>query len=94
MSKATGDLALGNMRHPPPAATAGAISAPARISYYLLIPVGTLVVWSLTVYFQLSPEYLLPSPRRVFFHTLPQEFAKGRIFLDAAESVRRVVLVR
>ena len=65
---------------------------PARIGYYLLVPIAALLTWSLASYFQLSPEYLLPSPERVFFHTMPQEFAKGRIFLDAAESVRRVVL--
>lgn len=69
-----------------------ATSMSARIAYYLLAPVVVLLAWSLAVHFQLSPEYLLPSPRRVLFHTLPQEIAKGRIFLDAAESVRRVVL--
>lgn len=75
-----------------PMSATGATPMPARIAYYLLAPVVVLLAWSLAVQFQLSPEYLLPSPRRVFLHTLPQEIAKGRIFLDAAESVRRVAL--
>jgi NitT/TauT family transport system permease protein len=58
----------------------------------MLLPVVTLLVWTLAVYFDLAPEYLLPSPYRVFFRTLPQELLKGRILVDASESIRRVFL--
>lgn len=75
-----------------PGGSAGKMNTLILISYYLFAPVALLAAWSLAVYFQLTPEYLLPSPRRVFLHTMPQEILKGRIFLDAAESVRRVVL--
>jgi ABC-type nitrate/sulfonate/bicarbonate transport system permease component len=58
--------------------------------YFFLLPVVTLLVWTLAVYFELAPDYLLPSPYRVFFQTLPQELLKGRILVDASESIRRV----
>lgn len=48
--------------------------------------------WWLVSYLGAVPEYLLPTPGRVFFHTLPDEFAKGRILIDAVESIRRVIL--
>lgn len=62
------------------------------VAYYLVIPVVVLFAWWATSHFKLVPEYLLPSPTRVLFQTVPQEFAKGRIILDAAESIRRVIL--
>src|SRR5579872_2285551 len=81
--------------------TAGAATTPRsalwiggmrRLGYYLVIPVAVLVAWTLTAYLQLAPPYLLPSPDRVLFQTLPHELAKGRILIDAFESIRRVVL--
>jgi ABC-type nitrate/sulfonate/bicarbonate transport system permease component len=62
------------------------------LGYYLVAPAVVLLVWWAASYFRLVPEYLLPSPDRVFFKTLPQELAKGRILVDSAESIRRVVL--
>jgi NitT/TauT family transport system permease protein len=58
----------------------------------LVAPAALLAAWGLVGYFGLAPEYLLPTPRRVFLHALPQELAKGRILLDAAESIRRVFM--
>ena len=63
-----------------------------RILYAFVVPVGAVLVWALASWLQLTPDYLLPSPQRVFLHALPQEVAKGKIFLDAAESIKRVVL--
>ena len=60
--------------------------------YYLIAPGVLLLAWWATSYLKLVPDYLLPPPGKVFFHTLPQELAKGQILIDAAESVRRVVL--
>jgi|SRR5579862_708025 len=68
------------------------VAAASRIGYRLVIPFAVLFTWALVSYFGLAPEYLLPSPYRVLFQTLPQEVAKGRILVDAAESIRRVVL--
>lgn len=64
----------------------------ARLGYYLVVPVMLLAAWSAASYLELAPSYLLPSPDRVFFRTLPQELAKGRILIDSVESIRRVVL--
>ena len=63
-----------------------------RFLYYLVVPTAVLVAWSLVSLFDLAPPYLLPSPYRVLLQTLPQELEKGRILLDAAESIRRVLL--
>lgn len=60
--------------------------------YRLLLLAIILSVWTLAVYFKLTPEYLLPSPYRVFVQTLPDELLKGRILVDASESIRRVFL--
>jgi NitT/TauT family transport system permease protein len=63
-----------------------------RAGYFLVAPVALLMAWTLVDYLEIAPQYLLPSPTRVFFHTLPQELIKGRILVDAVESVRRVFL--
>lgn len=73
-----------------PAARAGSLSY--RLPYLLLVPVSTLIAWEAAVRFNLAPAYLLPSPYRVLLQTLPAELLQGRMLLDAAESVRRVVL--
>jgi NitT/TauT family transport system permease protein len=67
-------------------------AAARRVVYYLVVPVVVLLAWSLVSYFELAPQYLLPSPYRVLFETLPRELAKGRILVDAVESIRRVIL--
>ena len=67
-------------------------AAALRGAYYLVVPVVVLLAWSLVSYLDVAPAYLLPSPYRVLYQTLPQELAKGRILLDAAESIRRVLM--
>lgn len=88
----TGILTRTTAAAAPSATSASWIGGTRRLGYYLVIPIAVLVAWALTAYLQLAPSYLLPSPGRVLFQTLPQELAKGRILIDALESVRRVVL--
>ena len=63
-----------------------------RIALLFVVPVTTLLVWQVAVWLALSPPYLLPSPEKVFLQTLPKELADGRIFLHAAESIKRVLI--
>ena len=63
-----------------------------RIVLLFVVPVATLLVWQIAVWLELSPPYLLPSPEKVFLLTLPKELADGRIFLHAADSIKRVLL--
>ena len=63
-----------------------------RIVLLFIVPVATLLVWQIAVWLELSPPYLLPSPEKVFLLTLPKELADGRIFLHAADSIKRVLL--
>ena len=89
---ATGVLAKAAARSAPRVGPLSSLSTVRRLGYCLVIPIAVLLAWILVSYLQLAPPYLLPSPYRVLFQTLPQELAKGRIFIDAFESIRRVVL--
>jgi NitT/TauT family transport system permease protein len=63
-----------------------------KVLYLLLVPVLTLIAWEATVLLNVTPPYLLPSPYSVLIQTLPKELLHGRMLLDTAESLRRVVL--
>lgn len=57
-----------------------------------VVPLALLAAWQGAVWLELAPPYLLPTPEQVFVRTLPKELAEGRIFLHAAESIKRVLL--
>lgn len=63
-----------------------------RLAYAAAVPVAVLCMWQMAAWLVLFPPYLLPSPDTVLLHTLPKEIGEGRIFLHAAESIKRVAL--
>lgn len=63
-----------------------------EVPYALVLPTLVLVAWALAARLRLAPEYLLPSPSQVLLGTLLQEVLEGKIFIHAAESVKRVFL--